>query len=125
MKKMYCAYCGKELKDSVNFCSYCGKEIKESSVKKEKASIGWGILGFFFPLVGLILFLVWLKDRPLASKYAGIGALIKFLLYIYLTVILIIFVIFEVILGVDKAINRNTKDDFPRRQEVYGEDDWS
>ena len=28
------------------------KEIKKSS------NVGWGILGFFFPIVGLILFIV-------------------------------------------------------------------
>jgi len=125
MKVKYCSYCGKDLKDSVNFCPYCGREVTYSGAKKEKASIGWIILGFFFPLVGLILFLVWLKERPLASKYAGFGALIKFLFYIYMIIIMILFVISELIFGVDKAINHNTKDDFNHQQEVYGEDDWS
>ena len=125
MKKKYCSYCGKELKESTYFCANCGKEIQDSNIKKEKASIWWGVLGFFFPLVGFILFLVWLKERPLASKYSGIGALIRILLYIYAIFILIIFIIFEVFLGIDKSINRNSNDDFPHQQEVYGEDDWS
>ena len=54
------------------------KEIKKSS------NVGWGILGFFFPLIGLILFLVWLKSKKGASKAAGIGALIGLIVSIIL-----------------------------------------
>lgn len=41
------------------------------------STFGWGVLGFFIPLVGLILFLVWKQpmDAP-KGKTAGIGALI-------------------------------------------------
>ncbi len=54
------------------------KEIKKSS------NVGWGILGFFFPLIGLILFLVWLKSKKGASKAAGIGTLIGLIVSIIL-----------------------------------------
>ena len=43
---------------------------------EDSGSMGWGVLGFFFPLVGLILFLVWQNTRPKDSKIAGKGALI-------------------------------------------------
>jgi hypothetical protein len=46
-------------------------------------SAGWAILGFFFPPVGLILFLVWHK-RPGSQRggtLAGIGAIIGALMY--------------------------------------------
>lgn len=42
----------------------------------DSGSAGWGVLGFFIPLVGLILFLVWKDTKPRSSKSAGIGALI-------------------------------------------------
>lgn len=42
---------------------------------------GWGVLGFFVCVVGLILFLVWRQERPRASKAAGIGALIGVIFY--------------------------------------------
>ena len=42
---------------------------------REKSGIGWGILSFFFPAVGLILFLLWRKRKPRASRASGIGAL--------------------------------------------------
>lgn len=43
---------------------------------KESGSAGWGVLGFFFPLVGFILWLVWRDDHPARSRSAGIGCLV-------------------------------------------------
>lgn len=37
--------------------------------------MGWAVLGFFLPIVGLILWLVWKDDKPLTAKKAGVGAL--------------------------------------------------
>jgi len=59
--------------------------VNTSTTEKEGSKFGWGVLGFFFPLVGLILFLVWMKDKKKASKAAGIGALIGFLVNVLLT----------------------------------------
>ena len=56
-------------------------------------SIGWGILGFFIPIVGLILYLVWKTDRPKDSKAAGIGALVSVILGI-LSVVFFFFIFF-------------------------------
>ncbi|ACV22526.1 hypothetical protein [Slackia heliotrinireducens] len=49
-------------------------------VVNDSGSIGWGVLGFFFPIVGLILFLVWKNTKPKCAKVAGIGAIIGFVL---------------------------------------------
>ena len=49
------------------------------TAQNKKGNKGWGVLGFFIPLAGLILFLVWKNDRPADAKYAGIGALIGFI----------------------------------------------
>ena len=46
----------------------------------DSGSFGWAVLGFFIPLVGLILFLVWRKTKPKSAKNAGIGALVGFCL---------------------------------------------
>ena len=54
--------------------------------RKEGSGFGWGILAFFIPLVGFILWLAWKKDRPRASKASGIGALTGFLIQILLVV---------------------------------------
>jgi len=42
-----------------------------------KGNAGWAVLGFFFPLIGLILYLVWRDTHPGDAKMAGKGALIS------------------------------------------------
>lgn len=48
----------------------------DPSYNKE-GNIGYGLLGFCIPIVGLVLFLVWKDEQPQNAKYAGIGALIS------------------------------------------------
>lgn len=43
----------------------------------DSGSAGWGILGFCFPIVGIILYLVWQSEKPLNAKAALNGALIS------------------------------------------------
>ncbi len=50
---------------------------------KEGGTAGWGVLGFFFPLVGFILWLVWKDDHPARSRSAGIGCLVAVCLSIF------------------------------------------
>lgn len=60
----------------------------------DSGSFGWALLGFFIPLVGLILFLVWRKERPMNANSAGIGALISvvanLVFFVSLTIIVIL-----------------------------------
>lgn len=58
-----------------------------SSNKKEK-TIGYAILGFLLPLVGLIVFFVIRKNKPKSAKASLIGAIISFVLSIIISVIL-------------------------------------
>ena len=65
----------------------CGKIIGKqysrptSDGHKERDNpAGFGILGFLFPLVGLILYLVWKDDYPKKAYAAGSGALWGFIL---------------------------------------------
>ena len=50
---------------------------RSSSGTVDTGSAGWGILGFCFPIVGIILYLVWQNDQPLNAKSALNGALIS------------------------------------------------
>ena len=43
---------------------------------------GFAVLGFFFPLIGLILFLMWKDQTPLKAKSAGKGALIGVIVWV-------------------------------------------
>ena len=52
---------------------------------------GWAVLGFFFPIVGLILFLVWKSEKPVSAKQAGMGALASVISTVVLWILLIVF----------------------------------
>ncbi len=50
--------------------------------KKQTSGWGWGVLAFFFPFVGFILWLAWKDSNPEHSRSAGIGMLVAILLAI-------------------------------------------
>ena len=112
---MKCTNCNVSVSKDALYCPNCGAkvEIKEekqtkNEEKKENEvtviepvktttqsssnSFWWGVLGFFIPLAGLILFLVWKTERPSDSKAAGIGALISVCINIFITFITIFFI---------------------------------
>lgn len=64
----------------------------------EGSTVGWGILGFFMPIVGFILWLIWKDEHPARAKSAGIGCLVSICLGV-VGVILYVVLVF-VILGI-------------------------
>lgn len=56
----------------------------------EGSTVGWGILGFFLPIVGFILWLVWKDEHPARSRSAGIGCLVSVCLGVVGSIIYII-----------------------------------
>ena len=44
--------------------------------QKDSGSVGWGILGFFIPIVGIILYFCLTRTSPRSANSAGAGALI-------------------------------------------------
>ncbi len=52
----------------------------------DSGSIGWAILGFIIPLVGIILFFVWQKQKPQSAKMAILGAAISIVLALFMRV---------------------------------------
>lgn len=95
---MYCKYCGKIIDDDSKFCSNCGNSVNlENKVGQlsDKSSKGFAILGFFIPIIGLILYLVYEHKQPKRAKSAGKGALIGFItkLVVYI-VIVVLYIIF-------------------------------
>lgn len=61
-----------------------------ATASSDKGSVGWWFLGFFFPLIGLILFLVWRTDRRGDARKAGFGALTGTIVQIVFSVLLVI-----------------------------------
>lgn len=113
---MYCRYCGKELPDDAKFCTSCGKSVSDEQPNRnmgnnnqgyynqgyydprqapyyDQPNAGWGVLGFFFPLVGFILYLVWQTEYPNRSRMCGKGALIGVIVYAVLVVFYVVIII--------------------------------
>jgi cytochrome b561 len=60
--------------------------------KIDSSDIGYALLGFFVPLAGLILYLLWKDETPLRAKSAGKGALISVIVTAALVILYIIFI---------------------------------
>ena len=97
--------------NDASFCPKCGSDQRPSNPYQsprprpptdpnDSDSIGWAILGFLVPLVGLILFLVWMQTRPKSAKMAGIGALVN---VIFSVVFAIVWVIVAIALGISDS----------------------
>ena len=105
-QKAFCTGCGKELSACEEFCSVCGKQrttpaqgaqptfqqpvYPQMGYVQDAPSGGMTALGFFFPIVGLILYLVWKDQTPLKAHSAGKGALIGVIVWTALSIILAI-----------------------------------
>ena len=94
----YCSKCGTEVDFDTQYCPKCGAPQSTSSYQPpqrqpdphDSGSIGWFILGFFVTIVGLILYLVWINDRPNDAKMAGLGALVGFIVGIVFSIIYVV-----------------------------------
>ena len=83
---MYCKNCGEKLDDMAVVCPKCGCPTDnfyangnagdKRPAADDAPSAGFSVLCFFFPIVGLILYLVWQDTYPLRAKSCGKGAII-------------------------------------------------
>ncbi len=100
---MYCTNCSNEIDEKAAICPKCGIATPlylEDEKSNDSGSIGWGVLGFFLPLVGLILFLVWKKEKPKSAKMSLIGAAISLMAIVVIIIsILTIILIFELLIA--------------------------
>ncbi|MBR1925822.1 MAG: hypothetical protein IJ837_03085 [Clostridia bacterium] len=115
---MFCKYCGEKIdeeeieKNGQVYCTHCGglnkkeesfendfkkfsqenksEEPKEVKNPSDTGSFWWGVLGFFIPLAGLLLFILWQKNYPKNAKLAGIGALVSVICEAIFYVVIII-----------------------------------
>ena len=99
MQKECCAGCGKELLPDEQFCAACGRKRPESVPRfayqqpanpQDIPSSGMNALSFFFPGVGLILYLVWKDQTPIKARKIGKFALIGFCVWMGLSILLTI-----------------------------------
>lgn len=100
MSSQYCQNCGNKLEIGTKFCPSCGTAVtsilsssgtvyqqQNKTNPNDMNSTGFNVLGFFIPLVGLILYLIWKDEYPIKSKGIGKWALIGFILGIIFSVI--------------------------------------
>ena len=84
MKKCFC--CGAEIEDNARFCPRCGANQAESAKQTSTATAepvedplekhtGLTVLGFFFPIIALIMWLVWQDSEPSKAWAIGKGGL--------------------------------------------------
>lgn len=99
----YCSNCGYLLDESSEFCPSCGINLNNylhnfNKNITDKGGIALGILGFIFPIVGLILYLILKDTKPKNAKSAGKGALISVItgVVIYVAIMVLFGIIFNV-----------------------------
>lgn len=82
----YCTHCGKEVMDEAVVCTNCGCAINNSALIKENKNEEdvpnglLSLLGFFIPIVGLILFCVMHSSTPRKANQIGLFSLIGFII---------------------------------------------
>lgn len=95
---MFCKNCGKEIDERAYVCPHCGVKVKDEESERRAANAaadngsktGWGILSFFIPLVGLILYCMWKDERPQTARVCGKCALISFIIGIVFSILYVI-----------------------------------
>ncbi|WP_449074573.1 zinc-ribbon domain-containing protein [Ruminococcus sp.] len=117
---MYCKNCGRIVDDTSSYCNNCGARIDNkpnADASEDSLSLGFAIFGFFIPIVGLILFLIYEEKKPKRAKSAVKGALIGFITEIVLAIILVIlYVVFAA------SLFNNISNNIPAIGDVFSEE---
>lgn len=92
---MYCPKCGVALVNGK--CPVCGRTENSDNSRNNQTiyiqngqdgkNVGYNVLSFFFPLVGLIFFCIWKDQFPIRAKECGKWALISVIASTVLTII--------------------------------------
>lgn len=121
---MYCKNCGRPVDDTSSYCNNCGARIDNkpnTDASEDSLSLGFAIFGFFIPIVGLILFLIYEEKKPKRAKSAVKGALIGFITEIVLAIILVILsVVFATSLF--NNISNDIESNIPAIGDVFSEE---
>lgn len=106
-----CRRCGHEMSIDTIRCEACGEvHIGEPKKPGDNGNLLHSLLGLVLPIVGIILFFVWKKEKPKTARYVIIGVVISmFLLVIIGIVIFLLGLMFNSIFD-DLAINSAYED---------------
>ena len=121
---MYCKNSGRTVDDTTSYSNNCGARIDNkpnADASEDSLSLGFAIFGFFIPIVGLILFLIYEEKKPKRAKSAIKGALIGFITKIVLAIILVIlYVVFAASLF--NNISNDIESNIPAIGDVFSEE---
>ena len=121
---MYCKNCGRPVDDTSSYCNNCGARIDNkpnADASEDNSNLGFAIFGFFIPIVGLIIFLIYEGKKPKRAKSAVKGALIGFITEIVLAIILVILsVVFATSLF--NNISNDIESNIPAIGDVFSEE---
>jgi uncharacterized membrane protein YvbJ len=102
---MFCPNCGKPISENARFCENCGAPLNAQSAPPENGfdyhsekrtddnNIGYGFLGFFVPVAGIILYFLWKDSQPRNARNCGIGALVSLCSGVFMSIIAIVIAI--------------------------------
>ncbi len=110
----YCRDCGSVVNEDNNYCPSCGallhtvpsQSTTPNTTKSEDGNNpGLNVLSFFIPLVGLILYLIWMTDYPIRAKGCGKWALVSVIIGIVLWIAMfVIYIIIMILISAGIAI---------------------
>ncbi len=112
----FCRNCGSEIHDEAVVCVNCGVpvEIPNAPRTDDKKSGGFAFLCFMFPMLGLILWIIWKDDYPLKAKSCAKGAIVSVVLSAVFSILFFV----AYFLGLSVFLN-NTDISELYAQEVY------
>ena len=78
---MYCVNCGKKIEDNQKYCTNCGfnNSCNNKNDNNDKSSVLLNVIGFIWPLIGLIIFICTKDKNPIKAKKVGKWSLIGFI----------------------------------------------
>ena len=82
----FCSKCGREIVDEAVVCPHCGCAVAQVDAN-DAPSMGFAVISFFIPIVGLILYLFFKDKSPMKARSAGKGALIGVAVGVVLSII--------------------------------------
>ena len=124
---MFCSGCGKEIKNDDTFCPYCGLRFYNRNMIPQNAgvmpndspSLLFAFIGFLFPLIGLILFLIYEGKSPKKAKSAGKGAITNVIIKVIFIVIICLVFIFgigDILKPLKEEFEKDFSDNFYSKQ---------
>ncbi len=86
----YCRNCGNEIHDQAVICPKCGVAQRQVD---DTGGIGWGLLCYFIPILGLILYFIWKDEKPKTAKACIIGSIVNLAIGLLIAILWIVIII--------------------------------